>query len=265
MSKLSGWKVVCLAVAAVALSLLAANVVRADSFSNQAVKLDVMGVHLGMTPDQVKSVLDQHRKGMSWQEYNGGDFGIQEGSYLTGANARWSSEGNNGPESVIVVFSPPPGDPKLVAVLRDSGFDQSQAPTVEGLISSLTEKFGQPSRKSQDPSFQILDWAWDKAGRISKPSPSICEVDNANLDRMGVLSMNFIPDLQRKNEGGCAIAVEAVIYRNGLGIANRLEMTLIDPHDALQAAIATNNHVKQVKQAKAEAALKKAGANKPAL
>ena len=42
MSKLSGWKVVCLAVAVVALSLSAAKFVRADSFSEQAAKLDIL-------------------------------------------------------------------------------------------------------------------------------------------------------------------------------------------------------------------------------
>jgi|GEM_PF-6459816 len=57
MSKLSGWKIVCLAVAGVALSPLAANVVRADSFSDKAAALDIVGVHLGMTPAQAKSVL----------------------------------------------------------------------------------------------------------------------------------------------------------------------------------------------------------------
>jgi hypothetical protein len=40
-------------------------------------------------------------------------------------------------------------------------------------------------------------------------------------------------------------------------------MALNDSHDALQAAIATDSHVKQVEQAWKEKELKKASANKP--
>ena len=54
MSKLSEWKMMCLAMAGVALSSLAANVVRADSLSDQAAKLDIVGVHIGMTPAQAE-------------------------------------------------------------------------------------------------------------------------------------------------------------------------------------------------------------------
>jgi len=73
MNKLFRWKIVCLivclVVTGVVLSLLALNVVRADSFTGQAAKLDIVGVHLGMTPAQVKSVLGQYSKGrMNWQE-----------------------------------------------------------------------------------------------------------------------------------------------------------------------------------------------------
>jgi hypothetical protein len=58
---------------------------------------------------------------------------------------------------------------------------------------------------------------------------------------------------------GCA----SHLSYNDQGIANRLYMSLADIHDALQAAIAADNHTKQVEQAKKEEELKKAGANKP--
>jgi hypothetical protein len=151
MSKLSGWNIVCIAVAGAVLSLSVANAVRADSFSDQVAKLDIVGVHLGMTPAEAKSVLSQHRKGMRWLEG-------QEA-------ALWSNAADNGAERVDVAFSPPPGGPKVMAVLRHVEFDKSHAPTVEGLASSLTEKFGQPTQKSQSFNFQELFWGWDKSGQ----------------------------------------------------------------------------------------------------
>jgi hypothetical protein len=54
MKKISGWKAAWLAVAVVVLPLLAANVVRADSVSDKAATMDVLGVHIGMTPTEVK-------------------------------------------------------------------------------------------------------------------------------------------------------------------------------------------------------------------
>jgi len=179
---------VCIAVAGAALSLLAANVVRADSFSDQAAKLDILGVHLGMTPAQAKSVLAQHRKGMRWME------GQDE--------ALWSNE------RVFVQFSPPPGDPKVEAVQRIVAFDKSQSPTVDGLASSLGVKFGQPTWKLQSFNFQEFVWAWDKAGQIANAGqPNICDVDKDYNDiRMGSNSRLYIPVLQQQNDGGCAMA-----------------------------------------------------------
>ena len=174
------------------------------------------------------------------------------------AIAQWAPFGS---ENVSVVFSPPPGDPKVVAVTREVSFDESQAPTVEGLSSSLTDKFGQPSYKSS-PTFI---WAWDKTGQVSKANQAdTCNVYN-NQRQFLLASWVIVPQLQQENDDGCAIVVQAVIHSGSSGIADHLEMTLIDVHDALQAAIATNNHIKQVEQAKKEEALKKASANKPAL
>ncbi|MGB3550923.1 MAG: hypothetical protein WA993_09540 [Candidatus Binatus sp.] len=272
MSKLSGWKIVCLAVAGVALSPLAADVVGADSFSDQAAKLDIIGVHLGMTPAQAKSVVVQHHKGMSWKEGRNA-LGIPEDPILDGADARWGGVNlDRAGEIVDVVFSPPPGDPKVLALSRVVVFEKSQAPTVETLFSSLTDKFGQPTYQSQvGAGDHEMVWTWDKAGQISKPSVQLdaCSGEwlSNNLDRMGANSFYFIPDLQRESDGGCAMGVRAIIrvHSSSPGIADGLDMTLIDPHDALPAAIATADHLKQVKQAKADEALKKASANKPSL
>jgi hypothetical protein len=266
MSKFSARKIVCIAVAGVALSLLAANIVRADSFSDQAAKLDVVGVHLGMTPAQAKGVLTQHRKGMSWKEYKGdlGFLGIHEGLTVEGADASWGNI-NMGLEKISVTFSPPPGDPKVVAISRSVSFEQSQAPSVDNLTSSLMDKFGQPSSKSSTGTFY---WAWDKTGQISKANDDVCSVMWTISDpqnRVGVNSSSFIPFLQKEDGGGCAVAARADISSNNSGIANELDMMLVDLHDALPAAIAEDNFVKKVKQTNADAALKKASANKPAL
>ena len=150
-------------------------------------------------------------------------------------------------------------------------FEKSQAPTVETLFSSLTDKFGQPTYQSQvGAGDHEMVWTWDKAGQISKPSVQLdaCSGEwlSNNLDRMGANSFYFIPDLQRESDGGCAMGVRAIIRVHLLSWNCRWpDMTLIDPHDALPAAIATADHLKQVKQAKADEALKKASANKPSL
>jgi hypothetical protein len=207
MNKLSGWKVACLAVAGVALSLLAANIVRADSFSDQAAKLDILGVHLGMTPAQAKSVLSQHRKGMYWAQAEGSLRAEADWGFGLNANSR---------ETVPFRFSPPPGDPKVVEVGRDLIFDPSQSPTVENLTNSLTEKFGKPSDESPSTlgGERAFVWAWDKAGQISKPNSSnVCLVRNSGwnlntIDSDMVYSSSL--RLQRDEDGGCAMAVLAI-------------------------------------------------------
>ncbi len=268
MSKLSGWKMMCLTVAGVALSLLAVNAVRADSFSDQAAKLDILGVHIGMTPAEVKNVLAQHRKGMQWQEEKG-DLGIQEDQFLARASVVWGNVGNSGAERVVVVFSPPPGGPKVLAVERTLWLDQSQATTIETLANSLTDKFGQPLTKSPPNSTnREFFWAWDKAGQISKPNQSNIVNRRVLLIFESPSTMRYLllPVLQQQDDGGCAMVVRARITSNNGGVATSLEMTLTDAHDALQAAIAANDHVKHVQEARKEEALKKASANKaPAL
>jgi hypothetical protein len=266
MSRLSGLKVVCIAVAGVALSLLAANVADADSLSDQAAKLDIVGVHLGMSLAQAKSAVTQHRKDMSWNEVKG-DLGIQEDQYLASAYAQGGKATATGREETMqLIFSAPPGDPKVLAVSRSLSFDASQAPTVENLASSLKEKFGQPSDDAppipQNPR-RVLVWAWNKSGQLSKPYPRNCD----SVFIMGRPTFSLQQRLQQENNGGCAMAVKAEILTDykGSGIAYGLQMELIDVNDVLQAASATDAHVKQAKQAQAEAALKKASANKPSL
>ncbi|MGB3550924.1 MAG: hypothetical protein WA993_09545 [Candidatus Binatus sp.] len=261
MSKLSGWKVVCLAVAVVALSLSAAKFVRADSFSEQAAKLDILGVHLGMTPAQAKSALAQYRKDMRWNEVKG-DLGIQEGQFLA-----YASEQSAIGDVVSIVFSPPPGDPNVLAIDRTLSFGRSHAPTAENLTNSLSGKFGQPSYNSHNgEGYQEFVWSWDKTGQISKANGSIIDQTYSEVESTpsSSNSSSRIQTLQQDNDPGCAIAVQAVIYSNN-GVASQLRMKLFDVHDALRAAIAADNYVKQVEQARKEGELKKAGANKPSL
>jgi len=120
----------------------------------------------------------------------------------------------------------------------------------------------------------IFVWAWGKTGQIEKPTPGICQMSNgcdSNWVRQGFSSLRsfrsswWMAGLQKANEGGCAMVVHASINQSQ-GIATLLRMDLVHAQDALQAAIATDSHLKQVDQAKKEEALKKASANKaPAL
>jgi hypothetical protein len=265
MSKLSRWKTVCFAIAAATLSLLAANV-RADSFSDQAAKLDIVGVHLGMTLAQVKSVLDQYRKGMNWLD---GKLNIQNGQFVVVANTGWNpsaNPANSTGEKIAVLFSIASADHRVVAVTRDVGFVQSQAPLVQTVINSLMEKYGKPSDQSPyDSSVQGFLWAWDNDGRqISTPNlMSICRVeDNFNLltNPLGGIGGVGIAAIQKANSE-CAIALSATVYSYDKNkIATLLKIKLVDLHDGLQAAIVADGRAKQVEEAKKEAALKKLGA-----
>ena len=182
-----------------------------------------------------------------------------------------------------IEFSTPPGDSKVIAVSRIVNFSQSQEPTIENLRSSLTAKFGQPTYQFEVASrFQGMDWGWDKAGQISKPSgqPNACSavflsqfsnpLETEDMARLMDSLHSSISTLQQENDTGCAIGVAVRIVPDPYSIANgklakTLRMALIDPHDALQAEIATNNYLNQIKKAQAEEELKKARANKPPL
>jgi hypothetical protein len=269
MSKLSAWKIVCIAVAGVTLSLLAANVVGADSFSDQAAKLDIVGVHLGMSPDQVKNVLSQYRKDMAWLESKDK---LEEDSFRVITSAVWNAWGNpakGAQENVGVVFSVGSGDPRVVAVNRSVGWNpQSQPPLVETVANSLIGKFGKPSDQSpDDPNRQTYFWGWDKAGRqISKPGlRSICDVA-ADFTRVRqTLTASQASKLE--NESACAIAMTAsVASDHNNRIANHFEITLVDLQDGMQSAIVADNHAKQVEQAARAQELKNASTVKaPAL
>lgn len=271
MKKISGWRAAWLAVAVMVLPLLAANVVRADSVSDKAATLDILGVHIGMTPGEAKSVLAQH--GMDWVETKG-DLGISEGQFLYAAVAHGSGTGPKA-DTVSVFFATPPGDSKVIAVARNVGFDASGAPTLKNLVKELTEKFGQPSWTQGN---WWAGWVWDKAGQISKTENQRCPSaafdfrvvfapPESTLDRSGA-GRNWwskIPPLQEEYDRNCALAVKVAILADQGGVVTNLREEIVDMHAVLQTAIASDNHVKQLEQAKREEAVKKAGANKPAL
>ena len=150
-------------------------------------------------------------------------------------------------------------------------FDASGAPTVKNLFDGLTEKFGQPSWTQGIP---WAAWVWDKTGQLSKKYDNGC---GHSLDIMIVASgrasafdwwakSDVIQSLQADLGRNCAIVVKVQMGANDAnGVVGFLKAELVGVQPALQTAVAGDNHVKQVQQAKREEAVKKAGANKPAL
>jgi len=113
-------------------------------------KVDIMGFHLGMVPDEVKQVATAKIPSVAFDIRQGT---LSMGTYKTqplvfGVEASTGRDPGlgvqPGKDYLFFVFDQRPPY-KTVSIIRKTAFTQDAAPTIKQMIASLTEKYGQPA------------------------------------------------------------------------------------------------------------------------
>jgi len=126
-----------------------------------APKVDIVGLRLGMSHDEVKHALQAHSPAMRIDETRGLVNNVAATDYLSWVIARGAQRGSDGSGDAIGVhFPPPPNAHRAIFVERFTGFPANQYPLFETLRQALVGKYGAPSFASEG----VMLWTFNAAG-----------------------------------------------------------------------------------------------------
>jgi hypothetical protein len=126
-----------------------------------AINVDIVGIRLGMSHDEVKRALQAHSPGMRLDETRGIVNNVAATDYLSWVIARGNQRGSDGSGDAIGVhFPPPPNAHRAIFVERFTGFPANQYPLFETLKQALVKKYGPPSFAREG----VMLWTFNATG-----------------------------------------------------------------------------------------------------
>jgi hypothetical protein len=206
--------------------------------AGSAARVDIVGIRLGMSLDEVKRALQAHSPTTNVDETRGIVNSVAATDYLSWviARARQGAPAGSG-DAIGVHFPPPPNAHRAIFVERFTGFQPNQYPLFETLKAALVQKFGQPSQETDVAMF----WTYNANG--------VQIVDNGVAARCGKFAP-IDPPARGQNvlfngykTAGCGVTVYAR-YERGRGPSDRdlvrwLSVSMVDDsrfEDMRQAA-----------------------------
>jgi len=125
---------------------------------------DTNGVHLGMSQDQAVAVMKRlYPPNLTTMTTNKEPDGTTWISHISGQNIQNCTASCDGMD---VSLSPPPNPVQVIGINRVINSGSSTPPTVDKVVASLRQKYGQELASVKAP---IMTWAYDEQGQPINP------------------------------------------------------------------------------------------------
>jgi|GEM_PF-2622348 len=236
------------------LHLVTALTLSAASVSTAlAAELDINGMALGMRADEVIAKFQEIRPDA---QYEFAKWKLPEGTEWV-ANGRTLYNDLSNPndmehERFQFAFTGLGSGNKLFAARRELKFRPSQRPTTESVYAAAVQKFGEPSVTGKSASGIWAAWKFSsaddaKAEKLESPMACIETSDfPAGLDE-------FTAKRTKQSAGMCGIYIDFVVRGDLTGLADELEMKMMDQLHLVQDFDADNSDArKRIDAAKAK-------------
>jgi len=234
--------------------------------------VDIIGIKLGMSQDQVVSALKAHNKDVrvtfekfeiikpdpldpmsAWrasaQASNLGRTGmLLFPNYLKAIHA--SLSGINS-ESVTIIFSVPPATNVVRNIKRTNRFSQSMMPSKDNVIGALKQKYGTPTHQGK----QVLAWNYSENDNIELKQKCLAAIEYSVVERDA---------LDIPSNAGCGLVLTVKIQGDDL-VSSGLSAALVDYSEVERQKIATEDYRIQLLKKSDEQRKQKADKNLPTL
>lgn len=184
----------------------------AASVPTTSVNVDIVGLRLGMTPEEVRKTIREHDKTFRVNEQRASLQDLPGVTFLSEVTAALDRRLPVGAlDSIGVHFPPPPHKSQAIFINRFKGFEEGTLPLVTTIKDGLIKKYGTPSF-IEEPGFEIyMEWAYDSSGaRISD------SFRKQRCIRFNAADPQDMPNVffEKRQSDGCGITVLASMGRN---------------------------------------------------
>ncbi|QND47704.1 hypothetical protein HB780_18705 [Rhizobium lusitanum] len=210
----------------------------------RAAEFDINGMSLGMSADQVIARFQEIRPDA---EYEFAKWKLPEGTEWV-ANGRTLYNDLANPddmehERMEFAFTGLGSGNKLFAAKRELKFRPSRRPTTESVYAAAVQKYGEPSVTGKSATGIWAAWKFGSAGspaeKLESPLGCIGKSDfPAGLD-------DLTAGKARQSASTCGIYVDFVVRGDPVGLANELEMKLMDQLHLAQDFEADNSDARR--------------------
>lgn len=223
----------------ISIALLCATIV-----TSQAAEFDVNGMKLGMNADQVVARYQELRP---QGQYSFSKWKLPEGSEWV-ANGRTLYNDITNPddmehERMQFAFTGLGSGNRLFAVHRELKFKPSQRPSTESVYAAVLQKYGEPSDMNKDDGHLWAAWKFNSidgpAERLDS-SPACISVSDfpVGLD-------DHMAQKAQRNAEFCGLYIEVTVRGDETGLANELEMGMINYLDLARDFDADNQDARR--------------------
>lgn len=149
------------------------NTARGEPAEPAVAEVDIVGLRLGMTPQEAQAALkahnprlrsSEHRANITIKDSNGRDFKV--GTYLRAIEAAWGhgvpgyNPRDDPSEKIVLQFAPPPAEPRLEHIAREVTYPPGKGPAFDALLGALRDKYGEATHSRQTGTSLVQLWQY---------------------------------------------------------------------------------------------------------
>jgi hypothetical protein len=187
-------------------------------------KFEVLGVRLGMTSVQVEKAISANLSNIQDNPIAGT---FSNGPYTTPVltlSEKFGGDPSSGVnmDHLIVVYSTKPNNSSIY-IYRDSSFNSSSSPSVQGLVNAIQEKYGASPKVETGSGYETLTYRYDtsitfeadRASRNSCPA-QLNSIDNQSIENLLLSNAyNQLFQVPYESYERCGTWVQIVIFHAG--------------------------------------------------
>jgi len=204
--------------------------------------MDVIGLRLGMTVQEVRAALRKHDATMRVQEQYSQFPQLPNSRYLQRISAI-----SNTREQVVIEFAPPPRESAVVRLTRTTKYARGARPTLIKTRQALRQKYGAPTIQNNGNRMYMSFWLHDGRGNKVTSASAVQLQRCTQASRVSIDQLMFSQQQDKAmTECGASLDIQlgTIGGKNG-GLVGSLVATLSNPAELVRATQKTRDYINE--------------------